>query len=143
MSAPTTAQIAALEALKHGEEHVQSMVAEYDRRRRLIVDGLKELGLTTFEPLGAFYAFPSIEASGMDDETFADVLDKLRELDELPEQSDKLFIIDRRGILVGILPLHALLLGKPDQVVGDDMACEVVTFLPEEDRPRSLTEAHG
>jgi aminotransferase len=50
------------------------MVGEYDRRRRLIVSGLNELGLTTFEPLGAFYAFPSIKASGMDDETFAERL---------------------------------------------------------------------
>jgi aminotransferase len=74
MSAPTTAQMAALEALEHGEEHVQAMVAEYDRRRRLIVSGLNELGLPTFEPLGAFYAFPNIRASGMDDETFAESL---------------------------------------------------------------------
>lgn len=74
MSAPTTAQVAALEALENGEDHVQRMVAEYNRRRRLIVDGLNDLGLTTFEPRGAFYAFPSIKASGMDDETFADRL---------------------------------------------------------------------
>jgi aminotransferase len=74
MSSPTTAQVAALEALAHGEEHVQAMVAEYDRRRRLIVRGLNELGLPTFEPRGAFYAFPSVEAAGMDDETFAEAL---------------------------------------------------------------------
>ena len=74
MSAPTTAQVAALEALENGEAHVQRMVAEYNRRRRLIVDGLNDLGLTTFEPHGAFYAFPSIKTSGMDDETFAERL---------------------------------------------------------------------
>lgn len=74
MSAPTTAQIAAVEALLNGEEYVQKMVAEYDRRRRLIVDGLNSLGLKTFEPRGAFYAFPNISASGMDDETFAETL---------------------------------------------------------------------
>lgn len=74
MSAPTMSQIAAIEAIKTGEEHVIEMVAEYDRRRRLIVDGLNELGLSTFEPRGAFYAFPSITASGMDDETFAETL---------------------------------------------------------------------
>ncbi len=74
MSAPTTSQMAALEALRNGEEHVLQMVAEYDRRRRLIVDGLNELGLKTFEPRGAFYAFPNIETSGMDDETFAERL---------------------------------------------------------------------
>ena len=74
MSAPTVAQIAATEALLHGEASVAAMVAEYDRRRRLIVGGLNELGLTCFEPLGAFYAFPSICASGMDDPTFAEAL---------------------------------------------------------------------
>ncbi len=74
MSAPTTAQWAAVEALARGEDQVQAMVAEYDRRRRLIVSGLNELGLATFEPKGAFYAFPSIAAAGMDDETFAERL---------------------------------------------------------------------
>jgi aminotransferase len=74
MSAPTMAQAAALAAIEQGEEHVQAMVAEYDRRRRLIVNGLNELGLPTFEPLGAFYAFPSITASGLSDEAFAESL---------------------------------------------------------------------
>ncbi|HLE91210.1 MAG TPA: pyridoxal phosphate-dependent aminotransferase [Anaerolineales bacterium] len=74
MSAPTTAQDAALEALKLGEPFVQEMLAEYDRRRRLLVAGLNRLGLRTFEPRGAFYAFPNIQASGMDDETFAEKL---------------------------------------------------------------------
>jgi aminotransferase len=74
MSAPTTAQDAAIEALKSGEPHVAEMVAEYDRRRKLIVGGLNRLGLDTFEPRGAFYAFPKISASGMDDETFAEKL---------------------------------------------------------------------
>jgi aminotransferase len=71
MSAPTMAQVAAIEALAGADEHVERMRAEYDRRRKLMVGGLNELGLTTFEPLGAFYAFPSIEASGLDDEDFA------------------------------------------------------------------------
>jgi len=74
MCAPTMSQVTALEALTNGEEHVQAMVAKYDRRRRLIIAGLNELGLPTFEPRGAFYAFPNIEASGMDDETFAERL---------------------------------------------------------------------
>jgi aminotransferase len=74
MSAPTTAQDAAIEAILHGEPHVEAMVAEYDRRRKLIVNGFNKLGLTTFEPRGAFYAFPQITASGMDDETFAEKL---------------------------------------------------------------------
>jgi aminotransferase len=74
MSAPTTAQDAAIEALTNGNSYVEDMVAEYDRRRRLIVAGMNRLGLTTFEPRGAFYAFPNIGASGMDDETFAEAL---------------------------------------------------------------------
>ena len=74
MSAPTTAQDAALVALQQGEPHVQQMVAEYDRRRRLLVAGLNRLGLHTFEPRGAFYAFPNIQASGMSDEDFAEKL---------------------------------------------------------------------
>jgi aminotransferase len=74
MSAPTIAQDAGLEALINGEKYVQEMVAEYDRRRKLIVSGLNKLGFTTFEPRGAFYAFPKITASGMDDEAFAEKL---------------------------------------------------------------------
>ena len=73
MSAPTTAQDAAIEALK-ADSYVDEMVTEYDRRRKLIVTGLNKLGLTTFEPRGAFYAFPNIKASGMDSETFAEKL---------------------------------------------------------------------
>jgi aminotransferase len=71
MSSPTVAQAAALEALENGKQHVETMRAEYDRRRNLIVPGLNQLGLPTFEPHGAFYAFPSIANSGMDGETFA------------------------------------------------------------------------
>jgi aminotransferase len=74
MSAPTTAQDAALAALQQGEPYVQEMLTEYDRRRRLLVSGLNRLGLATFEPRGAFYAFPNIQASGMDDDTFCQKL---------------------------------------------------------------------
>lgn len=74
MSAPTMAQEAAVVALRDGERHVEEMVAEYDRRRRLIVGGLNDLGLTTFEPKGAFYAFPNITLSGLDDDTFSELL---------------------------------------------------------------------
>lgn len=74
MSAPTTAQMAALAALEQGEEAVEEMRQKYDRRRRLIVDGLNALGLNCFEPRGAFYAFPSIRGSGMDDAEFAERL---------------------------------------------------------------------
>jgi len=71
MSAPTTAQDAALVALIEAEPDVERMLAEYDRRRRLLVAGLNDLGLTTFEPRGAFYAFPRISSTGMDSEMFA------------------------------------------------------------------------
>ena len=74
MSAPTMAQYAALEALRSGEDFVKEMVTEYDRRRRLIVDGFNHIGLPTFEPKGAFYAFPKVSVTGLDDETFANRL---------------------------------------------------------------------
>ena len=74
MSAPTMAQFAAMTALEEGDLFVKEMISEYDRRRQLIVNGIDQLGLTTFEPRGAFYAFPSIEASGLDDITFAEKL---------------------------------------------------------------------
>ncbi len=74
MCAPTTAQDAALEALLHGQQYVDDMAAEYNRRRKLIVGGLNDVGLPTFEPRGAFYAFPKITASGMDEEAFAQKL---------------------------------------------------------------------
>ncbi|MBI4339183.1 MAG: aminotransferase class I/II-fold pyridoxal phosphate-dependent enzyme, partial [Chloroflexi bacterium] len=74
MCAPTMAQEAALEALRHGDEAVAEMVAEYDRRRRVIVQGLNEIGLPCFEPQGAFYAFPSIKGTGLTSEEFAERL---------------------------------------------------------------------
>ncbi len=74
MSAPTMGQAAALEALEHGEDDVEHMRVQYDRRRRLIVSGFNDLGLTCFDPRGAFYAFPSIEATGMEDEDFCERL---------------------------------------------------------------------
>lgn len=74
MSAPTAAQYAGIAALDHGESFVAEMVNEYDRRRRLIVDGFRAIGLPTFEPRGAFYAFPSIAATGLDSTTFSESL---------------------------------------------------------------------
>ncbi len=71
MSAPTMAQVGALEALQNCGEDVIDMREEYNRRRRLIVDGLNQIGLPTFEPRGAFYAFPQVSVTGLDDETFA------------------------------------------------------------------------
>nr|BBH92578.1 aminotransferase [Thermogemmatispora argillosa] len=74
MCASTIAQVAALEALRHGEEDVQAMHAEYARRRRMFVDGLNRIGLPTCEPRGAFYAFPCVAQTGMSDEEFAEKL---------------------------------------------------------------------
>jgi aminotransferase len=71
MTAPTIAQDAALVAIVDGEPEVTRMVGEYDRRRRLVVDGLNAMGLETFEPRGAFYAFPRITSTGLDSETFS------------------------------------------------------------------------
>src|SRR5215203_2319900 len=74
MSAPTVAQDAALAAIEGGESAVVAMVAEYDRRRRLLVDGLRACGLDTFEPRGAFYAFPRITSTGLTSEAFTERL---------------------------------------------------------------------
>jgi aminotransferase len=74
MSAPTTAQEAAIEALAGGEPYVDEMRAEYDRRRQVIVRGFNEMGLRCFEPRGAFYAFPQITSTGLDDNTFSERL---------------------------------------------------------------------
>ncbi len=74
MSAPTMGQVASLQAINQGEEDVESMRQQYDRRRKLIVNGFNQLGLTCFEPRGAFYAFPNIGITGMDDEAFCDAL---------------------------------------------------------------------
>ena len=74
MSAPTPAQFAALAALTDGEEDVRGMVAEYDRRRRLVVHRLNAMGLPCVEPRGAFYAFPHVGSTGMNDETFSERL---------------------------------------------------------------------
>ncbi len=74
MSAPTPSQFAALEAMRNGEEYTRGFVEEFDARRRLIVAGLRSMGLTTFEPQGAFYAFPSIRSTGLDDLDFAEKL---------------------------------------------------------------------
>ncbi len=70
MCAPITAQMAAIEALRC-EDEVERMVSEYNRRRRVMVDGLNALGLSCFEPKGAFYTFPSIQTTGLTSEEFA------------------------------------------------------------------------
>ncbi|WP_275532227.1 MULTISPECIES: aminotransferase class I/II-fold pyridoxal phosphate-dependent enzyme [Anaeromassilibacillus] len=74
MSAPTTAQYAAIEALKNGDEDIVYMREQYDMRRRLVVDGFNSMGLTCFEPEGAFYVFPCIKKTGLTSEEFCERL---------------------------------------------------------------------
>lgn len=74
MCSPTASQYAAVEALKNGEESVISMVKEYDDRRKIIVDGFNKMGLTCFNPMGAFYIFPSIKSTGMTSQEFCEKL---------------------------------------------------------------------
>ncbi len=74
MCAPTTAQHAAIEALRHGDESILAMREEYDMRRRLIVSGFNRIGLTCREPKGAFYAFPCIRSTGLSSDEFCEKL---------------------------------------------------------------------
>ncbi|OPX84387.1 MAG: putative N-acetyl-LL-diaminopimelate aminotransferase [Pelotomaculum sp. PtaB.Bin104] len=71
LCAPITAQVAALEALRHGQGEMRKMIAQYSRRRRLVMDALGEIGLPCFEPRGAFYAFPDIRHTGLTSDEFA------------------------------------------------------------------------
>lgn len=84
LCAPITAQVGAIEALRNGEEEVQKMVREYDRRRKLIVSGLNDLGLDCFNPKGAFYAFPSIKSTGLTSDEFAERLLKEQNVVTIP-----------------------------------------------------------
>lgn len=70
MCAPTTSQFAAIEALRSCDEEVEYMCTEYDHRRRVMVNGFREMGLSCFEPLGAFYVFPNISSTGLTSEEF-------------------------------------------------------------------------
>ncbi|MFC1987420.1 aminotransferase class I/II-fold pyridoxal phosphate-dependent enzyme [Chloroflexota bacterium] len=74
MCVPTMGQVAAIEALKSGEDSAAEMVEDYNRRRLVIIKGLCDIGLSCFEPKGAFYAFPSIKCTGMTSEEFAEGL---------------------------------------------------------------------
>ena len=74
MCAPTMGQVAAIEALKSGDDSVSEMVEDYNRRRMVMVKGFNKIGLPCFEPKGAFYAFPSIKGTGMTSEEFAEKL---------------------------------------------------------------------
>lgn len=70
MCAPTTSQFAAIEALVNGDEDIEMMIEEYNRRRRYIYKGLKDIGIDSFEPKGAFYIFPDIRKFGMSSDEF-------------------------------------------------------------------------
>jgi len=74
MSAPTTAQYAAIEALRKGDNDIEVMREEYDNRRKIIVSGFNGMGLDCFEPEGAFYAFPSIKSTGLSSNDFCEKL---------------------------------------------------------------------
>ena len=74
MCAPTTSQYAAIEALRSCDDAVEEMREEYDVRRRLLVHGFNKLGLTCRDPKGAFYAFPSIQSTGMTSDEFCERL---------------------------------------------------------------------
>jgi len=74
MSAPTTAQHAAIEALRNGDNDIASMRKEYDERRKIIVNGFNDMGLECFEPEGAFYTFPSIKSTGLSSNDFCEKL---------------------------------------------------------------------
>lgn len=74
MCSPTTAQYAAIEALKSGDKSVEEMCKEYNRRRRVLLNGFRKMGLECFEPLGAFYIFPSIKSTGITSDEFCEQL---------------------------------------------------------------------
>ncbi len=72
MSAPTTSQYAAVEAMRNGDQDIEHMREEYDRRRRYLVENLNRIGLTCFEPKGAFYVFPDVRSTGLSSEEFCE-----------------------------------------------------------------------
>ena len=74
MCSPTTSQYAAIEALRSGEADVQMMLRDYNSRRRIMINGFQKAGLDCFEPLGAFYVFPSIRSTGMSSDEFCEKL---------------------------------------------------------------------
>lgn len=84
MSAPTTSQYAAVDALKNGDHDIDEMRAEYDRRRQFILAGLRDMGLSCFEPFGAFYIFPDISGFGMTSDEFCQRLLKEQRLAVVP-----------------------------------------------------------
>lgn len=84
MCSPTTSQYAAVEALRNSDNDVETMVSEYNRRRRIMVEGYRNAGLDCFEPLGAFYVFPCIKSTGMTSYEFAERLLKEEKVAVVP-----------------------------------------------------------
>lgn len=84
MSAPTTSQYAAIEALRNGDREIERMKNEYNYRRRVMVDGFRKMGLECFEPEGAFYVFPCIKSTGMTSEEFCENLLKSKKVAVIP-----------------------------------------------------------
>ena len=84
MSAPTTAQFAGIEALRTGEDDVLHMRTQYDLRRRYLLEQLRSIGLTCFEPQGAFYVFPSIKSTNLSSEEFCERLLKEQKVAVIP-----------------------------------------------------------
>lgn len=84
MSAPTTSQYAAIEAMRNGDEDIAQMRDEYDSRRRFLVDGFRKLGLDCFEPKGAFYTFPCIKSTGLSSEDFCERLIREEQVAVIP-----------------------------------------------------------
>lgn len=84
MSAPTNSQYAAIDALRNGDEDIRKMKDDYDMRRRFTVDGFRKIGLDCFEPMGAFYVFPSIKSTGLSSEEFCERLIKSKRVAVVP-----------------------------------------------------------
>lgn len=84
MSSPTTAQYAAIEALRNGDDDIAEMAAQYDERRRVLIDRLNQMGLTCFEARGAFYVFPSIKSTGLSSEEFCKRLLETKKVAVIP-----------------------------------------------------------
>ena len=102
MSAPTTSQYAAITALKDCDGEIERMRNEYNMRRRLVVKSFNDMGLSCFEPRGAFYAFPCIKSSGMSSEEFCT---KLLEQKHVASSGQRLWRV-RRGLRPRILRLQ-------------------------------------
>ena len=84
MSSPTVSQYAAIEALRHGDDDIEYMKNEYNQRRRFIVNALRKMGLDCYEPLGAFYVFPSIKSTGLSSQEFCERLLKEQKVAVIP-----------------------------------------------------------